>query len=222
MTFLHIEIGKTIQKHILACRIAGFFQIVTQLGHSVPGIKTGPMQPRFIGTVQQRKVMYFLPCGAFYLRRRFCQTGRRYFVNAQFIEQIQHLLQKRCLSGWALVYRQFRCYFAQSLLQRQQLTAAIQRHLRKTPGNTQHPVTETAEAQHFRMAADRRPAEPAKVHLNQMGCMLRHQQNLTAAVTQSRDFPQDPIRFSRLGTANQQLQHGNLFLRSAATLICFR
>ena len=88
------------------------------------------------------------------LLRLLVKQLRRHLVTAQFIKQIQQLLQKGGFLGRTAVHLQFRRYFQQGFLQRQQLASGIQRHLRNPSGDVQHPITHAAETEHLRMTAD--------------------------------------------------------------------
>ena len=131
--------------------------------------------------------------GALDVLRLGAENLRRHLIAMQFIEQIQHLLQKRGLLGRAAVHLQHGRHLGQRLLQRQQLAAAVQRHLGEPAGDAQHPVTQAAEAQHLRVAAGGRTADAAEVHLRLVRGVLRHQQDLPAVVSQLRNAVQERI-----------------------------
>ena len=53
---LGVEVGEAVQKHVLAESVAGGLQRLAELGHPVPGVKAGAVQPGLIGAVQQTQI----------------------------------------------------------------------------------------------------------------------------------------------------------------------
>ena len=160
--------------------VAGGLQRLAELGHPVPGVKAGAVQPGLIGPVQQAQVQQLVPAGPLDLPGLAVQQLRGHVVAAQLVEEVQQLLEEGRLPGGAAVDLQQRRHLHQGLLQGQQLAAGVQRHLGGAAGEGQHPVAQAAEAEDLRMAAGGVPAEAAQVHLRLVGGVLRHQQDLPA------------------------------------------
>ncbi|CDC67993.1 unknown [Oscillibacter sp. CAG:155] len=167
--------------------------MVAQLAHPVPGIQAGPVQPGLIGAVEQTQVQQLVPGGPLHFPCSGVQHLGGDFITVQLVDQIQQLLQKGRLLRGATVYRQHGRDLREGLLQRQQLSPCIQRHLGRPAGNSQHPVPQPPEAEHFRVAAGGVPADPAQIHLRLVGGVLRHQQDLAAVVPQCPDLLQDRL-----------------------------
>ena len=184
--------------------------MVAELGHPIPGVQTGTAEPGLIGGVEQTQIRQLVVGGAVYVLRLLVQDLRGHLVASQFVEQRQHLFQKAHLLRGLPVYGHLGGRFQQRPLERQQLAAVVQRHVRDAAGDAQHPLAQPPKTQHLGMTAGGIAAGAAHVHLRLMGGMLRHQQDLLAALPQFRHPPQHGIRFSRFGTADQDRQHSDL------------
>ena len=208
------EVGEAVQVDILPHGVGGRLQVVAEFAHPVPGVQARPQEPGLVGGVQQAQVQELIPGGAaLHLPGLGVQGGGIHLIAAQLIEQVQQLLQKGGLPGGAAVDPQLRRHLAQSLLQRQQLAAGVQRHL-GAAGDGEHPLAQTAEAEDLGVAAGGIAAEAAQVHLRLVGGVLRHQQDLAAPVPLGADTLQDPVRFSRFGPAHENGQHSEPSLPS--------
>ena len=205
---LGVEVGEPVQEDVLVPAVAGGLQRLAELGHPVPCVKAGAMEPGLISPVQQAQVQQLVSAGPLDLPGLGVQQLRGHIVAAQLVEEVQQLLEERRLPGGTAVDLQQRRRLHQGLLQRQQLAAGVQRHLGGAADGRQHPVAQAAEAQHLRVAAGGVPAEAAQVHLRLVGGVLRHQQDLPAIVSQLRDAAEHLFRFSRFGPAHQDRQHG--------------
>ena len=151
------------------------------------------MKAGLVGPVQQAQVPELVPGGPADLQGLLIQDLRRDLIAAKLVKEIQQLLQKGGLLGGTAIDRQLRGRLQQRFLQRQQLAAGVQRHLGRAAGDSQHPLCQTAETQHFRVAAGSGTADPAQVHLRLVRGVLRHQQDLPAAVSQLLDAVKDGI-----------------------------
>ena len=208
LPLLGVEIGEAVQEHVLAEDVAGVPQRLAELGHPVPGVKAGAVQPGLVGPVQQAQVQQLVPAGPLDLPGLALQQLRGHVVAPQLVEEVQQLLEKGRLLGGAAVDLQLRCHLSQGLLQCQELAAGVQRHLGGAAGDRQHPVAQTAEAEDLRVAAGGVSAEAAQVHLRLVGGVLRHQQDLPAGIPQLLNPAEHLLRFSRFGPAHQDRQHG--------------
>ena len=184
--------------------------MVAELGHPVPGVQTGTAEPGLIGGVEQTQIRQFVVGGAVYVLRLLVQDLRGHLVASQFVEQRQHLFQKAHLLRGLPIHGHLGGRFQQRPLEGQQLAAVIQRHVRDAAGDAQHPLAQPPKTQHLGMTAGGIAAGAAHVHLRLMGGVLRHQQDLLAALSKLRHPPQHGIRFSRFGTADQDRQHSDL------------
>ena len=189
--FLSGEIGKAVHKHVLPLDVAGRLQMIAQLGHPVPLVQARPAEPGLIGPVEQAQVQELVPGGPGHLPGFLVQGPGRHVIATQLVKEVQELAQKGGLPGGSSVHRQAWSHLQKRLLQRQQLAAAVQRHLGRAAGDAQDPVPQPPKAQHLGMAAGGGAAGPAQVHLRLVGGVLRHQKNLLAPVPQLRDAAED-------------------------------
>lgn len=109
------EICKAIEIEVLPLCIAGRFQLVAQLAHPVPGIKTGAIQPHLIGTVNQAEVRQLVPSSQ--LLCGFVKGLRRDLITPQLIKEIQQLLQEGGFLGGPTIYGQAGYNIQQRFLQ---------------------------------------------------------------------------------------------------------
>ena len=98
-------------------------------------------------------------------------------------------------------------YLPQREPHQQQLSSFIQRYVRQPTCPLQHAPGQPPKAEHLTVLAGVIAADPAKIQLRLMGGVLRHQQDLAAAVSQSADLPENIVGFSRFGAACQNGQH---------------
>ena len=182
--------------------------MVAQFAHPVPGVQPRAPEPGFIGAIQKAQVPELFPGGARDLLRLLIEHLGCHLITAQFVRQVQKLLQKGRFLRGAPVDRQGRCYLAQRLLHGQKLAACVQRHLGESTGQRQHPLPQTAEAQHLRMAADCGAADAAKIDLRQMGDVFRYQQDLLSMIAQRSDLLQYCGTLSCFCPSHPNRQHG--------------
>lgn len=92
LPLLGVEVREAVHKHVLAESVAGGLQRLAELGHPVPGIKAGAVQPGLIGAVQQAQVQQLVPGGALDFPCLALQQLWGHVVAAQLVEEVQQLL----------------------------------------------------------------------------------------------------------------------------------
>ena len=92
LPLLGVEVREAVHKHVLAESVAGGLQRLAELGHPVPGIKAGAVQPGLIGAVQQAQVQQLVPGGALDFPGLALQQLWGHVVAAQLVEEVQQLL----------------------------------------------------------------------------------------------------------------------------------
>ena len=86
---LCVEVGKAVDENVLTAGVSGDLQTVTQLGHSVPGVQTGPPQAGLVSAVQQTQVEELVMGRPRDILGLSVQIIRRDFIAPQLVKQVQ-------------------------------------------------------------------------------------------------------------------------------------
>ena len=204
-----VEIGKSVHIHVLARQIVVLRQRIAQLLHPGAHVKAAAVQPRVIGRKHQRRRAQLVPGCAGNVLHLPQQRLRPHLVGVQLVRQRHQLPQERGPLGRPREHRQPPADLLQRPPHGQQLAAGVQRHVRQSAGAAQYTGGQTAEAQHLRITAGRRPAGPAQVQLRLVGGMLRYKQHLSPFAPPCGYLFQHPAALSGAGPAHQDMQlHG--------------
>ena len=181
------------------------------------------MQPRVIGRKHQCRRAQLVPRRTGDVLHLPQQRLRPHLVGVQLVRQRHQLPQERGPLGGPREHRQPPADLLQRPPHGQQLAAGVQRHVRQSAGAAQYTGGQTAEAQHLRITAGRRPAGPAQVQLRLVGGVFRHKQHLPPFAPPRGYLLQHPEALSGAGPAHQDMQfHGRIPLsRSHFTTIVY-
>ena len=200
------KIGKSVEENILPVDISRCLQIFLQLFEKVTRITTRRVQLAEINAVDQCKVAQLVAALPFDLRYALRKLLGRNSVSLQFLHHGEQALQKCRALRRALVDLEHRRKLRERALERQELSARIERHVRAAAADAQHARGEQLERQGLGMARRGVAANTAQVHLRHMRGVLRHEQDLLRGIPQRGDPLQHAPGFTRARASHQNVQ----------------